>query len=45
VRLSQRGLSAMDEWLQLAVTSYEHAVAAHMRHGSDLNGPMAEAAE
>ena len=45
VRLSERGLAAMDEWLEVAVTSYDHAVSAHMRHGSDLNLPMAEAAE
>jgi DNA-binding MarR family transcriptional regulator len=41
VRLSARGLSAMDDWLHVALAMLDHSVGTHMRHSPRL----AEAAE
>ena len=45
VRLSEQGLSAMEDWLHVALVTLDNTVGAIMRQGSTLHGPMAEAAE
>jgi DNA-binding transcriptional ArsR family regulator len=45
VRLSERGLAAMEDWLQLALTTLDQTVGAIMRLSAAMGGAMAEAAE
>ncbi len=45
VRLSERGLAAMEDWLLAALTTLDQTVGTIMRLSAGLGGPMAEAAE
>ena len=45
VRLSERGLAAMEDWLLATLTTLDQTVGAIIRHSAGLSGPMAEAAE
>ncbi len=45
VRLSARGLAAMDDWLHVALRTLDQTVGAIIRNGGGLGGPMIEMAE